>query len=59
MNFECAHVIPESRNGETTIENLRPICGVCKSIGINVLDIEKWNTGIKFLKFDKKIIVNE
>lgn len=34
VNFECGHVIPFSKGGVTTIENLRPICGMCnKSMG--------------------------
>jgi hypothetical protein len=33
-NFECGHIHAESLGGETTIQNLRPICGHCnKSIG--------------------------
>jgi 5-methylcytosine-specific restriction endonuclease McrA len=34
FNFECGHDIPECKGGETTVENLYPICGSCnKSIG--------------------------
>ncbi len=34
MDFECGHVIAASLGGPTTLENLRPICGVCnKSMG--------------------------
>jgi hypothetical protein len=33
-NFEGGHVIPESLGGETTLYNLRPICGPCnRSMG--------------------------
>ena len=28
-NFECGHVHAESKKGEMTIQNLRPICGLC------------------------------
>lgn len=32
--YECGHVISERNGGETTIENLRPLCSPCnKSIG--------------------------
>jgi len=38
-SFECGHVIPESKGGETTILNLRPICTSCnRSCGITNLD---------------------
>lgn len=34
FSFEAGHDIPESRGGETTVENLRPICASCnKSMG--------------------------
>lgn len=34
MNFECGHVLAESCGGETTVDNLRPICSQCnKSMG--------------------------
>jgi hypothetical protein len=34
FNFECGHIVPEKNGGETTIDNLRPICGRCnKSMG--------------------------
>ena len=33
-NFECGHVQAKSKNGDTTIQNLRPVCGLCnKSMG--------------------------
>lgn len=28
-NFECGHIIPESKDGKTTLSNLIPICGMC------------------------------
>lgn len=35
LSFECGHVIAVSNGGETTIDNLRPICGGCnKSMGV-------------------------
>ena len=43
-NFECGHVIPESKGGETKLENLRPLCNKCnKSIGTNEMDKTIWN----------------
>lgn len=28
-NFDCGHVVPRSKNGSDTVENLRPICKPC------------------------------
>lgn len=44
-HFECGHIIPASKGGPETIENLRPICSLCnKSIGTKHMDefIEKY-----------------
>jgi 5-methylcytosine-specific restriction endonuclease McrA len=30
-NFDAGHIIPESYGGETTLDNLRPICKTCNS----------------------------
>lgn len=29
FDFEAGHIIPESKGGQTTAENLRPICSLC------------------------------
>lgn len=29
MNFECGHIEPEIKGGETCVDNLLPICGLC------------------------------
>ena len=29
MNFEAGHIKSERYGGETNVENLRPICGIC------------------------------
>jgi len=44
FDFECGHIIPESKGGATTIENLRPICNKCnKSYGDKHMpDLYKW-----------------
>jgi hypothetical protein len=31
--FQAGHVVAEARGGETTIQNLRPICGLCNQSG--------------------------
>ena len=34
FNFEVGHNVPESKGGETNIDNLRPVCSKCnKSMG--------------------------
>jgi len=34
FHFECGHVISEYNGGDTTLENLRPVCSMCnKSMG--------------------------
>ena len=30
-NFHCGHVIAESKGGDSTIKNVRPICAACNS----------------------------
>lgn len=38
-NFEAGHVIPESKNGKTELDNLRPICKQCNlSMGNKNMD---------------------
>ena len=42
FNFHVAHNIPESKGGESTLENLRPICARCNlSLGNNY-SIDEW-----------------
>tara|TARA_B100000963_G_C22598319_1_gene658978 strand:+ start:248 stop:1354 length:1107 start_codon:yes stop_codon:yes gene_type:complete len=45
MNFECGHIIPESKGGETNEDNLLPICSLCnKSMTTqNMYDFTKYN----------------
>lgn len=39
FNFECGHIKAESKGGETTIKNLKPICSQCnKSMGTKDLN---------------------
>jgi 5-methylcytosine-specific restriction endonuclease McrA len=47
MNFECGHLIPESKGGKTELPNLRPVCNKCnKSVGTNEMDPKHWE-GLK------------
>lgn len=43
FNFECGHIEAEKFGGETTLDNLRPICSGCnRSIGVrNMIDFVK------------------
>jgi 5-methylcytosine-specific restriction endonuclease McrA len=43
FDFQCGHDIPESKGGETTIKNLRPICGRCNLSMGNRYSLEEWN----------------
>lgn len=43
---ECGHVVPESKGGKTTVDNLRPICGECNRGMGNNYTIDEWS--IKF-----------
>lgn len=48
LSFEAGHVISRKDGGDIDIENLRPLCNSCnKSLGSKLLNIEKWNEGIK------------
>jgi hypothetical protein len=48
LNFECGHVVPHSKGGGTTAENLRPVCPSCnKSMG-----------NMHFMDFVKSIGIN-
>ena len=42
--FNPGHIIPESKGGPTTIENLMPICSRCNLSMNNQYTITEWNT---------------
>lgn len=48
FNYECGHNIPESKGGQTTIDNLYPICRNCNGSMSNKYSITEWE------KFNKK-----
>lgn len=51
-NFECGHVISRATGGPTTLENLRPICGLCnKSMTTENMDVFRKRCG-----YDKTVI---
>ena len=43
FDFNVGHNIPESKNGLTELENLRPICTRCNSSMSNNYSIDEWN----------------
>jgi hypothetical protein len=43
FNFQVGHNIPESKAGETILENLRPICCRCNHSMSNNYTIDEWN----------------
>ena len=47
-NFDCGHVESRNNNGKATIQNLRPICGLCnKSMGTKNMETFMENSGFK------------
>lgn len=44
FDFECGHNVPESKGGDTVLENLRPICSRCNKSMSNTYSIKEWNT---------------
>jgi hypothetical protein len=46
FDFQCGHNIPESKGGETTLDNLVSICGRCNISMGSGFTIDEWN--IKF-----------
>lgn len=43
FDFQCGHDIPESKGGQTTIQNLRPICSRCNLSMGNRYSLAEWN----------------
>ena len=43
FNFQVGHNIPESKGGQTILENLRPICSRCNQSMSNNYTIDEWN----------------
>ena len=42
FNFQVGHNIPESKGGDMSIKNLRPICGRCNLSMGNEFTIDEW-----------------
>jgi hypothetical protein len=42
FNFQCGHVLAESKGGPTTLENLRPICGRCNQ-SMATMHMDDWD----------------
>ena len=43
FNFDCGHDVPESKGGETILENLFPICRNCNLSMGNAYTFKEWN----------------
>jgi len=41
-DFQCGHDIPESKGGQTTLENLYPICSRCNSSMGDRYTLQEW-----------------
>ena len=41
FTFQCGHVLAESKNGPTTLENLRPICSRCNQ-SMGTMHMNDW-----------------
>lgn len=55
FQFEAGHVIPESKGGATSLENLLPICSSCnKSMG-NRFSITEFSEQFREKTFEEKI----
>jgi hypothetical protein len=44
FDFQCGHNIPESKGGETNLDNLEPICGRCNLSMSNVYTFNEWSS---------------
>ena len=42
-DFESGHNIPESKQGITELDNLRPLCSRCNKSMSNTYTIDEWN----------------
>lgn len=42
FNFQCGHVQAESKGGQTTVENLIPLCSRC-NLSMGTLHMDSWN----------------
>jgi 5-methylcytosine-specific restriction endonuclease McrA len=46
-DFHCGHNIPESKGGQTTIDNLIPLCSCCNLSMSNTYTFDEWCTQFK------------
>ena len=47
FDFHVGHDIPESKGGQTRIDNLYPLCSRCNTSMGNHYTIKEWNTTFK------------
>jgi 5-methylcytosine-specific restriction endonuclease McrA len=43
FNFQVGHNIPDSKGGQTVLENLKPLCSRCNQSMGNEYTIDEWN----------------
>ena len=56
FNFHVSHNTPESKGGETVLENLRPVCSRCNQSMSDNYTIDEWNKLGKPLHFFNYLI---
>jgi 5-methylcytosine-specific restriction endonuclease McrA len=52
FDFQCGHNIPESKGGQTTLDNLVPICSRCNISMGNRYSIDEWNAKFRSSRLD-------
>lgn len=55
FQFEAGHIVPESKGGNTNLENLLPICGSCNRSMGNRYSITEFSNQFREKTFEEKI----
>lgn len=54
FRFQCGHNVAECKGGETTVENLRPVCDLCNS-SMGTKNLEEFKRSISNVALDHRI----